>query len=55
VSLNERGKVKSHMPQFQMVHLPADYHKIQLMFPATCATHLLHFIGQRDGVACREV
>ena len=37
-----------------MVHLPAAYHKIQLMFPATCALQLLHFIAQHDGVPCRE-
>lgn len=39
---------------FRLVHLPAKYHKVQLMFPATCASHLLHFVAQHDGVACRE-
>ena len=23
-------------------------------FPATCANHVLHFIAQHDGIACRE-
>ena len=38
----------------RIVHLPATYHKIQLLYPASCAEHLLHFISQHDGVACRE-
>lgn len=50
----QEATLKRHMPQLEMVHLPADYHKIQLMFPATCARHLLHFAAQHDGMACRE-
>jgi 3-oxoadipate enol-lactonase len=38
----------------RMVHLPTSFHKVQLMFPAACAGHLLHFISQHDGVACHE-
>ena len=37
-----------------MVHLPSSYHKVQLVFPAACANHQLHFIAQYDGVPCRE-
>ena len=37
-----------------MVHLPATYHKIQLLFPASCALQLLHFMARHDGVPCRE-
>jgi 3-oxoadipate enol-lactonase len=37
-----------------MVHMPTSYHKVQMMFPAACATHLLHFIARHDGVPCRE-
>ena len=38
----------------RMVHMPATYHKIQLLFPASCALQLLHFMAQHDGVPCRE-
>ena len=38
----------------RMVHLPTTFHKVQLLFPAACAGHLLDFISQHDGVACRE-
>ncbi len=39
---------------FRLVHMPSSFHKIQLIFPAACANHLLHFIAQHDGIACRE-
>ena len=44
----------SSIRNLRIVHMPAAYHKIQLMFPAACAMHLLHFIAQHDGVPCRE-
>jgi len=44
----------SSIRDLRMVHMPASYHKIQLIFPAACAKHLLHFIAQHDGVPCRE-
>ena len=50
----QEATLKVHMPQLDIVHLPADYHKIQMMFPATCATALLHFIARHDGTVCRE-
>ena len=38
----------------RVVHLPTTFHKVQLLFPAACAGHLLHFISRHDGVVCRE-
>jgi 3-oxoadipate enol-lactonase len=38
----------------RVVHLPTSFHKVQLLYPAACAGHLLHFISQHDGVVCRE-
>jgi 3-oxoadipate enol-lactonase len=46
--------LKDSIKKLRIVHLPADYHKIQMMFPAACAAHLLHFIAQHDGIACHE-
>jgi 3-oxoadipate enol-lactonase len=43
-----------NIQNFSMVHMPTSYHKVQMVFPAGCATHLLHFIAQHDGVPCRE-
>lgn len=39
---------------FRLVHLATRYHMIHHVAPATCATHLLHFIAQHDGVPCHE-
>ena len=39
---------------FRMVHMPTRFHKVQLLFPAACAQHLLHFAAQHDGTVCRE-
>jgi 3-oxoadipate enol-lactonase len=44
----------THIRNLRMVHLPATFHKVQLIYPAACANHLLHFIAQHDGVACSE-
>ena len=38
----------------RLVHLPTSFHKVQLVFAAACATQVLHFISQHDGIACRE-
>ena len=46
--------LKSGIRNFKLVHLPCAFHKIQLVFAATCATTVLHFIAQHDGIACRE-
>jgi 3-oxoadipate enol-lactonase len=44
----------SNIANLRMVHLPATFHKVQLIFPAACANHLLHFAAQCDGISCRE-
>ena len=43
-----------NIENLRIVHMPSSFHKIQLIFPAACANHLLHFIAQHDGIACRE-
>jgi 3-oxoadipate enol-lactonase len=38
----------------RLIRMPARYHMVQALEPAKCASHLLHFIAQHDGVVCRE-
>lgn len=38
----------------RVMRLRSDFHKIQLMFPRTCATHLLHFAAEYDGTPVHE-
>ena len=46
--------LRSQIKNLQLVNLPSTFHKVQMMFPAGCATSLLHFAAQHDGIACRE-
>lgn len=53
-SAEQMAMLKQHIRHFTLISLPSDFHKIQLMFPRTCATHLLHFAAAHDGTACHE-
>ena len=47
--------LKSRIKDLRIVHLPTTFHTLQNIAPATCATEVLHFIAQRDGVTAREL
>ena len=53
-SAEQEAMLKENIRSLSMVHLPSNFHKIQLMFPRTCAMHLLHFAAAHDGFACHE-
>ena len=53
-SAEQEEMLVKNLRDFSLVHLPMRYHMINHVMPATCATQLLHFIAQHDGVACRE-
>jgi len=44
----------AHIRDFRIVHLPTRYHMVHHIAPATCATQVLHFASQHDGVPCHE-
>lgn len=46
--------LRRHVRNLRLVHLPSEHHNLHLTQPAACATHLLHFAAQHDGIACRE-
>jgi 3-oxoadipate enol-lactonase len=46
--------LRDHLRDLRLVHFPTTYHKVQMLFPAACARHLLHFAAQHDGIACAE-
>ena len=39
---------------FRLVHLPTRYHMLHHIAPAACASHVLHFVAQHDGIVCHE-
>lgn len=44
----------TRLPRIKMVHLPTRFHMIHQIAPAACATQVLHFLAQNDGIPCRE-
>ncbi len=46
--------LKSNIPHAQVVRLASRYHAINTIEPAACATALLHFAAQHDGIVCHE-
>jgi 3-oxoadipate enol-lactonase len=50
----EEQKIRDGIKGIRVVNLPTPAHAIQVLMPAACATTVLHFCGQVDGVANRE-
>jgi len=46
--------LRDSLKNARLVELPGTFHKVQLMYPAACATQLLHFAAQHDGIAAHE-
>ncbi len=46
--------LKSNLADFEIVHLPTGYHMVQLLYPKTCAEHVLAFCARHDGVAVQD-
>ncbi|OGA40003.1 MAG: hypothetical protein A3G24_27540 [Betaproteobacteria bacterium RIFCSPLOWO2_12_FULL_62_13] len=44
----------ANLRDFRLVHLPTRFHMVHHIAPAACASHVLHFIAQHDGIACHE-
>ena len=53
-SAEQMSMLKDNIRDLQIVRLPSTFHKIQLMFPRACATHLLHFASAHDCTVCHE-
>jgi 3-oxoadipate enol-lactonase len=53
-SAEQEQMLVEKLRDFRVVHLPTRYHMVHHVAPAACATHLLHFMAQHDGIACRE-
>jgi 3-oxoadipate enol-lactonase len=50
----QEALLQTHVRNLQLVHLPSQYHNLQLTQAGACATALLHFAAQHDGIACVE-
>ena len=54
INAEQERALAAGVRNLRVVRLPATFHKVQLLFPAACAGHLLHFISQHDGSVCHE-
>jgi len=50
----EEAQIRGSIPGIRVINLPTRFHAIQVLMPAACATSLLNFCGEIDGVANRE-
>ena len=51
---SEEEKVRYGIAGIRFVRLPTQFHSVQFLMAAECATHALHFAAQIDGVPCRD-
>jgi pimeloyl-ACP methyl ester carboxylesterase len=50
----QEALLRTHVRDFRLVHLPSRHHNLHLTQPAACATQVLHFAAQHDGISCHE-
>jgi len=53
-SAEQMALLKDNIRDLRVIQLRSDFHKIQLMYPRTCATHLKHFAAEFDGTPVHE-
>jgi 3-oxoadipate enol-lactonase len=51
---SEEEKVRKGIAGIRFVTLPTQFHSVQFLMAAECATHALYFAAQVDGVPCRD-
>ena len=52
--VEQERMLTENIRNLRLVHLPTSFHKVQLVYAAACATQVLHFIAQHDGITCHE-
>ncbi len=50
----EEALMKAGIKGMRMIHFPTTYHMVWVLAPAACATHMLHFMAEIDGVPAHE-
>jgi len=50
----QEGLLKDHLADFELIHLPTAFHMVHLLYPRTCAEHVLRFCARHDGVTLED-
>ena len=45
----QEAMLRKGLGRFEMIHLPTRFHMVHLLYPRTCAEHVLRFCAQQDG------
>jgi pimeloyl-ACP methyl ester carboxylesterase len=45
----QEALLKKGLRRFEPIHLPTSFHMVQLLYPKTCAQHVLRFCAAHDG------
>jgi 3-oxoadipate enol-lactonase len=53
-SAAQEDMLRTGLADFEVVHLPTDFHMVQLLYPRTCTAHVLRFCAHHDGVALED-
>jgi len=54
VTVGDDDIIRDSIKNIRFVRMPTTFHAIQFLMPAACATHVLHFAAQFDGIDCHE-
>lgn len=46
--------LRRHLADVRLVHLPSHFHNLHFAQPAACASHVLYFCAQHDGISCHD-
>ena len=50
----QEDMLRKGLADFEMIHLPTGFHMVQLLYPRTCASEVLRFCAQRDGMILHD-
>ncbi|MCI0516786.1 MAG: hypothetical protein L0Y45_03030 [Woeseiaceae bacterium] len=51
----QESLLKDNLSDFEVIHLPTNFHMVQLLYPKTCAEHVLRFCARHDGVSLEDL
>lgn len=51
---SQEKMLREGLKDFELVHLPTSFHMVQLLYPKTCAQHVLRFCAEHDGASLQD-
>lgn len=51
---SQEKMLRDGLANFELIHLPTSFHMVQLLYPKTCAQHVLRFCAEHDGASLHD-